>query len=128
MINHEKVDEERTIFIQKQFEGSVITVTICNPRVISKGVTLKPNTVDRINSNVTLKRINVIQGNCDNTFLAGTPDLEMNQEKLVVSCFENMGYSITSDEKSGHLNVISECNSTVDGGGYIWLHWLHSKK
>ena len=115
-INHEKAEEERTIFVQKQSEGSVITVTHCNPSVMCNVITLKTTTVDRINSNVTLKRINVIQGNCDNTFLAETTDLEMSPERLVVSCFENMGYSITPDEKSCHLNMISECNSTVDGG------------
>ena len=115
-INHEKAEEERTIFIQKQSEGNVITVTPCNPSVMSNVVTLKPDTIDRINSNVTLKRINVIQSNCDDTFSKGTTDLEMNQENLVVSCSENMGYSITLDDKSCHLNIISECNSTADGG------------
>ena len=54
-INHEKAENERTIFIQKQSEGSVITVTPCNPSVTSNVVTLKPDTIDRINSNVTLK-------------------------------------------------------------------------
>ena len=115
-INHEKAEEERTIFIQKLSEESVITVTPCNPSVTSNVVTLKPNAIDRINRNVTLKRIDVIQGNSDNTFLAGTTDLEMNQEKIGVSCSENMGYSITLDEKSCHLNMISDCNSAADGG------------
>jgi hypothetical protein len=48
--------------------------------------------------------------------LAETTDLERNKEKLIVSCTENMGYSITLDEKSCHLNMISECNSKVNGG------------
>ena len=115
-INHEKAEEERSIFMQKLSEKSVTTVTPCNPSVISEGVTLKPHTIDRINSNVTLKMINVIQGNCDNTFLAGITDSKINQEKLGVSYSENLGYSITLDDKSCHLNMVSECNSTVDGG------------
>lgn len=60
-INREKAEEERTIFIQKQYEGSVTTVTPCNPSVISEGVTLKSHTIGRINTNVTLKRKNVVQ-------------------------------------------------------------------
>jgi hypothetical protein len=116
MMNREKAEEERTIFIQKQSEGSVTTVIPCNPSVISEVVTLKPHTIDLINNNVTLKRINVIQGNCDNTFSKGTIDLEVKEEKLVVPCSENMGYSVTLDDKSCHLNLISECNSTADGG------------
>jgi hypothetical protein len=64
----EKAEEERTIFIQKLSEESVTTVIPCNPSVTSEGVTLKPHTIGRINGNVTLKRKNVIQGNCDNTF------------------------------------------------------------
>ena len=27
-----------------------------------------------------------------------------------------MGYSVTLDDKAWHLNMISECNSTADGG------------
>jgi hypothetical protein len=115
-INREKAEEKRTIFIQKLSEERITTVTPCNPSVISEGVTLKPHTIDRINSNVTLKRKNVIQGNCDDTFSKGTIDLETNKEKLVVSCSGNLGYSITLDAKSCHLNIISECNSTADWG------------
>ena len=48
--------------------------------------------------------------------MAGTTDLERNKEKLVVSCTKNVGYSITLDKKSCHLNIISECNSIVNGG------------
>jgi hypothetical protein len=98
-MNREKAEEERTIFIQKLSEESVTTVTPCNPTVTSEWVTLKPHTIDRINGNVTLKRINVIQGNCDNTFSKGTIDLEIKEEKLVVPCSENMGYSVTLDNK-----------------------------
>jgi hypothetical protein len=115
-INHEKAEEERKIFIQKQSEESVTNVTPCNPSVISEGVTLKPHTIDRINNNVTLKRKNVIQGKCDDTFSKETTDLEIKKEKIVVPCSENMGYSITLDDESSHLNMISECNSTADGG------------
>jgi hypothetical protein len=43
------------MFIQKQSEETVTTVTPCNPSVIFEGVTLKSHTIDRINSNVTLK-------------------------------------------------------------------------
>jgi hypothetical protein len=115
-MNREMAEEERTIFIQKLSEESVTTVTPCNPSVTSEWVTLKPHTIDRIDGNVTLKRINVIQGNCDNTFSKGTIDLEIKEEKLIVPCSENMGYSVTLDNKSCHLNLISECNSTADGG------------
>jgi hypothetical protein len=52
---YEKADEKRTMFIQKQSEETVTTVTPCNPSVIFEGVTLKSHTIDRINSNVTLK-------------------------------------------------------------------------
>jgi hypothetical protein len=48
--------------------------------------------------------------------LEETTDLERNKEKLIVSCTENMGYSITRDKKSCQLNMISECNSKVNGG------------
>ena len=116
MINLEKAEEERTIFIQKLSEESGTTVTPCNSSVISEGVTLKPRTIDRINTNVTLNRKNVIQGNCDNTFSRGMIYLEIKTEKLVVPYSENMGYSITLDDESCHLNIISECNSTPCGG------------
>ncbi len=115
-INHEKAEEERTIFIQKLSEESVTTVTPCNPSVTYEGVTLKPHTIDRINGNVALKRKNVIQGNCDITFSKGTTDLEINKEKLVVSCSENMGYSVILNDKSCHLNMISKFNPTAGGG------------
>jgi len=109
----EKAEEERTIFIQKLSEESGTTVTPCNSSVISEGVTLKPRTIDRINTNVTLNRKNVIQGNCDNTFSRGMIYLEIKTEKLVVPYSENMGYSVTLNDKSCHLNIISKYNSTA---------------
>ncbi len=115
-INLEKAEEEMTMFIQKLSEGSVTTAPNCNPSVISNGVILKQSTVDRINKSVPRKSMNVIEGNCDNTFVAGTTDSKINHEKVVGSCSGNLGYSITLDGEPVQLNMISECNPLDDGG------------
>lgn len=112
----EKAEKEKTTFIQDRSKESVTTVTPNNLSVTSKGFTLKTTTVERIANNVTQKTINAIPDSGDNSFSKGTADVEINREKLVIPCSENLGYSVTLDDKSCHLNLISECNSTAYGG------------
>jgi len=62
-INRNEAEEEKSKYIKKLSEGTVTTITPLSPRCHLGEVTVKSITVDRINSNVTLKRDNVIQGN-----------------------------------------------------------------
>ena len=115
-IDLEKAEKEKTLFIQNQLEERVTTVTPNNLSVTSQMFTLKPTTADLIANNVTPKTMDDIPGSCNNTFSKGTTDTRINKEKLILSGSEKAGYSVILDNESCHLNLISKCNSTADGG------------
>lgn len=121
-IDHEKAKEEREEFIKKLSGESVTTVTQCNPSVTPGRVILKTSTVDRINNNVTLKRKNVIQGNCDTIITEGIEAKEKNVKNEFVSHTGKGGYRVTDEDKTSLPNMINECNPDTSSGvtvGYM---------
>jgi DNA primase len=114
-IDKNKAEEEKVKFIEKLSRESVTTVTHCNPSITTVNVTLKTSTIDRINSCVTLKRKNVIKGNCNTDISEDTEQNECSVKNECVSCSEKEGYSVTLEDKKGQLNVINECNPEIEG-------------
>lgn len=115
-IDNVKAEEEREEFIKKLSGESVTTVTQCNPSVTRDRVILKTDTVDRINNNVTLKRKNVIQGNCDTIISECIEANEKNVKNEFVSHSEKEGYTVTDEDKTVIPNVINECNPDTNRG------------
>jgi len=121
-IDHEKAKEEREEFIKKLSGESVTTVTQCNPSVTLGRVILKTSTIDRINNSVTLKRKNIIQGNCDTMITEGIEAKEKNVKNEFVSHTGKGGYRVTDEDKTSLPNVINECNPDTSSGvtvGYM---------
>jgi len=114
-IDKNKAEEEKVKFIEKLSEESVTNVTHCNPSITIDKVTLKTSTIDRINNSVTLKRKNVITGNCNTDISEDTEQNECSVKNEFVSRSEKEGYSVTLEDKNGQLNVINECNPEIEG-------------
>jgi DNA primase len=121
-IDYKKAEEERAKFIEKLMGESVTSVTQCNPSVTIEGVTLKPSTVDRINSNVTLKRKNVIQGNCYTTLDEESETTKKEEKNNSSSQDEKQGYRVTHDGKNSQPITKTDYNPDVTHGLHKVTH------
>jgi len=121
-IDFKKAEEERAKFIEKLMSESVTSVTKCNPSVTLEGVTLKPSTVDRINNNVTLKRKNVIQGNCYTTLDEESKTTKKEEKNNSSSQDEKQGYRVTHDGKNSQQITKTDDNPDVTHGLHKVTH------
>ncbi len=121
-IDHKKAEAETEEFIKRLSDESVTLTPKCNPAVTPDMVILKTSTVDRINNNITLKRKNIIQGNCDTIITEGIEAKEKNVKNEFVSHTGKGGYRVTDEDKTSLPNVINECNPDTSSGvtvGYM---------
>ena len=121
-IDYKKAEEERAKFIETLTGESVTSVTQCNPSVTIEGVTLKPSTVDRINFNVTLKRKNVIQGNCSTTLDEESKTTKKEEKNNSSSQDEKQGYRVTLDDKNSQQITKTDYNPEVTHGLHTVTH------
>jgi len=117
-INRNEAEEEKSKYIKKLSEGTVTTITPLSPRCHLGEVTVKSITVDRINSNVTLKRDNVIQGNYGAQLGEYAPTPERVLQNKCISHSERQGDSCANlSSKTRLTNTIDKCHIT--GGSRV---------
>ena len=110
------IDKKRIPEVEQEFLKTLgeETVTYCYPTVTLDNVTVKKKTVDRIKSNVTLKREN-------KTGQKLTHDSKQSKENRYpknksLSQPENMGNRVTVDDKTSRPVTVSNCYPDADGG------------
>lgn len=121
-IDHKKAEEEKEEFIKRLSGESVTTVTQCNPSVTPDRVMLKTSTVDRINNNITLKRKNIIQGNCSTTLDEESKTTKKEEKNNSSSQDEKQGYRVTLDDKNSQQITKTDYNPDVTHGLHMVTH------
>lgn len=114
-IDLKEAEKEKTKFIEKLLVESATYATECNHTATIEGIALKAITIERINSNATQKRKNVINGKFENIVSEDFKSIEINEKNNFVSQIENIGCIIANEDKTNQPEVKIECNHVIEG-------------
>ncbi len=113
-IDLNEVEKEKIKFIEKLSVESATNATKCNHTATFEEVALKASTVERVISNATQKRKNIIEHKCDNIFSENIKSIENKEKNNFVSQTENVGCTVADEHKSSQPEVVIECNPVIE--------------
>ncbi|HEY3361482.1 MAG TPA: CHC2 zinc finger domain-containing protein [Methanosarcina sp.] len=114
-IDQIEAEKEKIKFIEKLSAKSATNATQCNLSATPSKVALKTSTIERINNNATLKRKNVIQGNCDTVSREENVPVEEREKNNFLSQDENVGCMVAHMNEASQPATFNKCNPGNEG-------------